>query len=106
MKSMITFRHMKASDAIKKYVMEKMEKLEKYSRKNMEAHVVLSAENKTRQNAELIVSSKGIRAQGTASSSDMYASIDEAIEKVAKTLRRHHDKKVKEKTHRKTDVLA
>ena len=47
----VTFRHMEASEGVKGYVKEKVEKLQKYVENPQEVHVVVSAE-KFRQMAE------------------------------------------------------
>ncbi len=89
---------MKASDAVKGFVDEKLGKLDRYDRKAKEAHVILSAE-KNHTEAEVIISAKGLRATGKASTTDMYASIEQAIVKVEHALKKYHDKKVKSKRH-------
>lgn len=104
MKLTITFRHMKSSPTVKEFVEDHLARLDRYSEKAKEAHVILSVE-KYMQNAEVVLTAKGLRATGTASTRDMYASIDEAIEKVEKTLKRHHDKIVKTRNDPDRQVL-
>ncbi len=96
MKTTITFRHVQSSDALKDHVNAKLEKVEKYVNDPAEVHVVLSVE-KGRHTAELILNAKGIQAQGTMTSGDMYTSIDGAVDKIEKTARRTHDKTVNRK---------
>jgi len=96
---------MDSSEAIKVFVEEQIARLEKYAEKAMEAHVILSVE-KYMQVAEVVLTAKGIRATGTASTSDLYASIDEAIGKVQKSLKKHHDKKVKGKNPPSRDAIV
>jgi putative sigma-54 modulation protein len=105
MKTTITFRHMKSSTAVKDFVNEHLERLDRYFEKAKEAHVILSVE-KYMQNAEVVLTAKGVRATGKSSTQDMYASIDEAIAKVEKALKRHHDKLVKTRNDRKNDVAV
>jgi len=105
MKVSITFRHIQASDALKNFVNERMDRLDKYGRKSKEAHVILSTERHN-HNAEVVLSSKGIKATGKASTPDMYSSIEEAIGKVEKALRRHHDKIIRSKTHASRESLT
>ena len=97
MKTTITFRHMQPSEALKGYVNERLTKLDRYVRNSAEAHVILNVE-KSVHSAEVVVASKGVRAQGRLGTQDMYASIDGAIEKVEKTLKRHHDKRITAKS--------
>ena len=98
MKTAITFRQMQSSEAIKDFIHERIGKLDKYKHSAKEAHVILSVERYL-QVAEVVLSAKNFHAAGKASTGDMYASIDEAIGKVEKTLKRHHDKRIKAKTH-------
>ena len=97
MKTTITFRHLQASEALKELVNSKLERVEKYVDDPAEVHVVLSVE-KGRHTAEMILSAKGVKAQGSETSGDMYTSIDGALDKIEKTARRSHNKKVKRKT--------
>jgi putative sigma-54 modulation protein len=94
MKTTITFRHMKSSPTITGFVKEHLDRLDRYFEKSKEAHVILSVE-KYMQIAEVVFTAKGVRATGKSSTQDMYASIDGAVSKVEKTLKRHHDKLVK-----------
>lgn len=98
MKVSITFRHMKSSPAIKDYIKERLIRLDRYEHKAKDVHVILSMERYLHV-AEVVLSAKKFRAQGKASTEDMYMSIDDAIAKVEKTLRRHRDKKIRAKTH-------
>ncbi len=104
MKTAITFRQMNSSDAIKAYVTERLEKLDRYHLKAMEAHAILSMERYL-QVAEIVLSAKDFKATGKSSTNDMYTSIDDAISKAEKTLKRHHDKKVKAKTHGSREAI-
>ncbi len=98
MKITITFRHLTSSPAIKEHVEAKLERLDKYARKPLEAHVILDLE-KNRHTAEIVVTGKGVQTTGTFTSDDMYTSIEAAVDKVEKALRRIHEKKVKAKVH-------
>lgn len=96
----ITFRQIKSSDAIKDHVNQKLAKLEKYKDKDTEAHVILSTE-KYLHNAEIIFSAGPFQATAKSSSSDMYASIDDVVNKLEKNIKKHHAKKTKAKVHAK-----
>ena len=99
MKTTITFRHMKSSTTIKDFVKEHLDRLDRYFEKSKEAHVILSVE-KYMQIAEVVLTAKGVRATGKSATQDMYTSIDEAVSKVEKVLKRHHDKIVKTRNDR------
>jgi putative sigma-54 modulation protein len=98
MKTNITFRKISSSEALKNHVLECIQKLDRYKHNATEAHVILAMERYL-QVAEIVLTGKQFRALGKAATQDMYASIEEAISKVEKTLKRHHDKKIKEKSH-------
>ena len=101
----ITFRKIKSSDAIKEYIHQKYEKLEKYRDKATEAHVILSTE-KYMHHAEIVFSAKQFQVAAKSSTNDMYTSIDDAFDKLTKNIKKHHAKKNKAKVHPGKEVLA
>jgi len=90
----VTFRHMNASDALREHATEKAARIAKYFDKPTEAHVVLSLERYL-QKAETTILAYGMVICGKESSSDMYNSIDRAIEKIEKQVKRYRSKLVK-----------
>ncbi|MFH1262650.1 MAG: ribosome-associated translation inhibitor RaiA [Pseudomonadota bacterium] len=103
MKTTITFRHMDSSSALKDFVNEHLERLDRYFESAKEAHVILTVE-KYMQIAEVVFTAKGVRATGKVSSEDMYKSITGAADKVEKVLKRHHDKIIKPRNGIRTEV--
>lgn len=93
MQTSVTFRHIDASEALREHALSKALKVEKYFFGPKEAHVVLSIERHMYK-AEINVLANGMVICGKDSSSDMYYSIDRAIEKIEKQLKRYHDKLV------------
>ena len=81
-----TFRHVDTSDAIKKYAQDKVAKLQKFLRQPMTAKVTLSVD-RLRHVAEMRVSAGGERFEAREDSEDMYASIDEVIDKLERQIR-------------------
>lgn len=79
------------SPAVKSYAEEKLQKLEKYSRKIVEAHVMLSLE-RYRNIAEIVLRVNGGDIAGRAESADMYASIDTVVDKLERMLNKRKDK--------------
>ena len=79
------------SPAVKSYAEEKLQKLEKYSRKIIEAHVMLSLE-RYRHIAEIVLRVNGGDIAGRAESPDMYASIDTVVDKLERMLNKRKDK--------------
>lgn len=87
----VTFRHMTASEPIKNHAEEKMERLKKFLDSATEVHVVLSIERYLHK-ADVNIKAHGVLIRGEESSSDMYNSIDRAIEKIEKQLQRYRNK--------------
>jgi putative sigma-54 modulation protein len=82
----ITFRHMDASEAIKKHAAAKLGKLQKFLRQPMTAKVTISVD-KLKHVAEARISSGGAHLEAKESSDDMYISIDRMIEKLDRQIR-------------------
>lgn len=87
----ITFRHSDTSPALKRHVEEKLIKLSKYFIKAVQAHVILNVEH-GRHIAEITLSENQHVLTSRVASHDMYHSLDEAIHKIERQL-----KKIKEK---------
>lgn len=100
----ITARHVKLTDAIADYATKKVEKAEKFFDHIVRAQVILSVEKRYRQSAEIIIhaSSKTVF-RAKEESTDLYAAIDLASDKIDKQLKRL---KERSKGHRKGRVLA
>ena len=91
MQTSVTFRHMKTSDALKDHALEKTVRMGKYFDDAAEAHVVLSTE-KYLHKAEINIIAYGMTICGKESSSDMYNSIDRAMDKIERQVKRYRDK--------------
>lgn len=91
MKVNITARHLGLSDDIRSYAEKKLHKAETFFDRIIEAHMVLSAE-KHRRIAEVTLNAKRIVFHAREETEDMRASIDGAMEKVDKQVRRYKEK--------------
>jgi putative sigma-54 modulation protein len=87
----ITFRNLDASDALKDYAREKIERVHKYLDSAGEAHVVLSLERHL-HHADITIHAGSFILRGREKSEDMYASIDLAMDKIERQLRRYKEK--------------
>jgi putative sigma-54 modulation protein len=88
----ITGRHMDITDGLRDYTHKRIEHALGEFPRVESVHVILEVE-KYRQRAEVVVQAKNhIRVDAREESDDMYASIDGAVEKTAKQLRRFRDK--------------
>ncbi|MBM3319318.1 MAG: ribosome-associated translation inhibitor RaiA [Candidatus Eisenbacteria bacterium] len=97
----ITARHFDLTEGLRKHAEEKLERLSKYGLPLQEAHVVLAVE-KHRHKAEVTVHGNGFRLTGASESDDMYASVDQAAEKLETQVQRRKGKVLsrKQKGHR------
>lgn len=86
----ITFRHLASSDAIKAYIHDKLERVQKYLRQPLDAHVTLFTE-RHQHVAEIALHSAGRQYQARHDSDDMYKSIDFVIDKIEHQIAKHHD---------------
>ena len=82
----VTFRHMESNEAVKDYVNEKVQRLEKFVENPREARVVLATE-KFRHSAEItvVVDEGTLNSQGR--DRDLYAAIDQMVDKMERQIR-------------------
>jgi putative sigma-54 modulation protein len=104
----ITFRNLEATEALKDYAREKIERVHKYLDQAGEAHVVLSLERHL-QHADLTIHAGAFLLRGREKSEDMYASIDLAMDKIERQLRRYKEKLKRhhgrERIHHRQEML-
>lgn len=93
----VTFRHLQATDAIKNHVEDKLSKFKKYLIRPIEAHVILSVE-KFRHQCEVTLAARDFRAMALEVSDDLYTSIDQAVHKLERQVKKHKEI-VKEHKH-------
>lgn len=86
----ITFRHMDSTEALKTYVHDKLERVQKYLRAPLDAHVTLFQE-RHQFVAEMHIQTAGKTYQARHDSDDMYKSIDFVVDKVEHQISKAHD---------------
>lgn len=86
-----TFRHMEPTEALKAFATEKIEKIQKYIHTPCDAHVVLSVE-KYMHKADILIKAHGVMMRGEEKSEDMYGSIDRAVERIERQVKRYKKK--------------
>ncbi|MBN2645173.1 MAG: ribosome-associated translation inhibitor RaiA [Desulfuromonadaceae bacterium] len=96
----VTFRHMDSSDPLRTYAEEKLARVNKYIEEPIDAQVVLTVEKKIRHNAEVALVAKGITIKASAEAEDMYAALDDVVDKIERQLKRYKEK-LKSHTPRK-----
>jgi putative sigma-54 modulation protein len=89
----VTCRHMDMTDALRGHAEAKVrESLSEFPRVE-DVHVILDVQRKIHHVAEVVVRAKNhVHAEATEETSDMYTSIDGAVDKVHRQLRRKRDK--------------
>jgi putative sigma-54 modulation protein len=92
MNTNVSFRHMESSPALRDYATGKLERVVgKYVHGKVDADVVMSVE-KFWHIANFTLQIKNLTVKGQERSEDMYSSIDLALAKIEKQLRRHKDR--------------
>lgn len=87
----VTGHHVEVTDALKDYVEEKMNKLERHFDNVTDIHVILGVE-KLRQQAEATIDLTGTKIHAQAENEDMYAAIDALIDKLDRQVLKHKEK--------------
>ncbi len=101
MRLAITGRHVEITPALRRHIEARVKRLERYGVKLGRAEVVLGVE-KYRHTAELIVTLNGAVLQSKASTTEMYASVDRLLDKVARQIRKRKEKLINRKARSAT----
>lgn len=88
----VTFRHMDATDALKAYAKERLEKIRKYFPDPIMIHVVMSTEKFHHTVDVQVQLHNGFKMAGTETTENMYSSIDLVSAKIERQVRRYKDK--------------
>ncbi|MDH5761372.1 MAG: ribosome-associated translation inhibitor RaiA [Nitrospinota bacterium] len=98
----------KITQAIEDHLQKKIEKVLKDLPDLADVHVALRVEN-YRHFAEVTVKTKGFTVHGESETSDLYTSMDEAVEKVGKQIKKHRDRsktlKIKQNVAEKDKII-
>ncbi|KGG81214.1 hypothetical protein Y919_01520 [Caloranaerobacter azorensis H53214] len=88
MKIIVSGKNMEVTNALRDIVEKKMEKLDKYFHKDVEAHVTMNVE-KNRQIIEVTIPFEGGIIRAEEANGDMYTSIDKVIDVLERQIRKH-----------------
>ncbi len=105
MRLMITGRHVAVTPALREYVEARMERLNRYGLKLGTLQILLSLE-KFHHVAEVVGVVQGRRLQAKTSTEEMYASIDEVVDKLGAQLRKLKERKTNHKFGDESRVRA
>ena len=96
MQTSVTFKNLDPSESLKSYVMEKLDRFDRFLDNPAVASVVLGVE-KFRRIAEINLTSDRLNVVGKEESEDMYSAIDVVLDKLEKQVKKN---KQKNKKHR------
>ena len=91
MKISITGRHVDITNALNSYIKTKFQKLKKYSENIINIHTILTVE-KERMKAEATLKTKNGNLFAANEENNMYAAIDEIVEKLDRQLKKQKAK--------------
>ena len=100
MKINITARHFELTDDLEQHVRNRLWTLRKHFESIIKAHVILSVE-KYRQTAEITVKVSGLTLASKEESDNMYTSIDHAVDKLERQVKRYKQKLQNHKARKK-----
>lgn len=97
----VTGRNVEVTEPMKAYAIEKLSKIEKFSDRILDVHVTMDIQ-KLDHRVDIVIRVNNIKIKSSASTNDMYASVDLAVNKIVGNLRRfkrklqnHHARGVK-----------
>ena len=89
----VTFRQMEATEALKDYARDRMERIRKYFPDPIAVHVVLSTERGYKHRVDVTMQlHNGLTVAGHEASESMFSSIDLVTAKIERQVRRYKDK--------------
>jgi ribosomal subunit interface protein len=101
----ITGRHMVVTSALKRYIKSRFERLERYDVSPDRLEIVLSV-TKHQHAAEVVCSIRGKRFQAKTSTTEMYATVDQLVDRLDKQIRKYKERRVAHKGRKKTQLPA
>jgi len=92
MQILVTFRHVDPTPPLRSYAEEKLERVKKYLRRPVDAHVILSV-SKERHVAEITLQADHVKMFAQETTHDLYSAIDLAIDKLEHQAQKLHEKR-------------
>lgn len=87
----ITGRHIEITQPLHDYVTKKLDRVNRYFEKILDIHVILEVIKKNHE-VEIVIDVNGLTLRSKGSSPDMYASIDQAVDKTERQIKRYKEK--------------
>jgi len=85
---MVTFRHVEPTEGLRKHAEDKVQRIHKFLRRPIEAHVTLSVV-KHRHIAEVQLRANHLDVTATEETGDLYSAIDVAMSKIERQVKKH-----------------
>ena len=107
----ITGRTIHVTQSMKDYAIDKISKVDRFTDSIIDVHVIMDVQ-KLAHRCEIILKVNNLKIRAQADSTDMYASIDEAVKKMESQLKKYlrkihnHFSPVKEERNMKIDVIS
>ena len=105
MNTSVRFKNLESSDALKAYVSEKLDRMEKYFSGPAEANVVLSIE-KFRHSAEIHIIGDRLTINGKEETEEMYSAIDMVLDKLEVQIKKSKQKSRAYRSRAKSGPMA
>ncbi len=99
----ITGRHLVVTPALKQHIENRFERLARYEVKLSHTEVILSV-SKLQHMAEVVCTMQGRRIQAKASTTEMYATIDQLVDRLAVQIRKYKERQAEHKEPAKRSV--
>jgi putative sigma-54 modulation protein len=90
MQTTFTFRNLETSEALKSLTLKKLGRLDKYLIKPITAHIIFNVE-RFQQQIEITLNANGVQYVSHEKTPNMYTSIDGAIAKLERQLKRYKE---------------
>ncbi len=87
----ITGRHIEITDSMKDYAMDKISKIERFMNRIIDVNVIMDIQ-KLEHRVEIILKAGNVKITSKASTTDMYVSIDQAVNKLETQILRYKSK--------------
>src|SRR5262245_10672501 len=102
----VTFRRMEATEALKEYAKDRIQRIRKYFPDPIAAHIVMSTERYNHRVDVNLQLHNGLTIAGHESTENMYSSIDLVMAKIERQVRRYKEKLRDHKTREDLEPVA
>jgi putative sigma-54 modulation protein len=100
MQAQFMFRHMESSDALRSYAEERLSKISRYFADPLKVHCTLSVEKLEHVAAFDVTLRNGLQLHSSEATENMYSSIDMALAKMERQVRRYKDRITSHQPHK------